>query len=731
MKKLFFIIAAIFGFIFSVTFLHGQHLFSVSQNDLSIENVTSLKNQITRLEISTLSLTKNNENKEMYPMALSSVQNTKIIILNEQTGNNVVLTPVEASLIEFQLAPFFIEELRQAVLGDASHYLIVEAASDFSVKNVASVSAAKRDVHIPCYLYGTKENVKEALSKDRQIVHIFKEKPELLIDDENNPELQRYAEQWEEAMSYYVYMYKLPDGGLWIYDEHFNVDNDKNESKIGVGGYLEFTLSGTMNTAQRTATEYALELWSEQLAGTVPIDMNVVFKAMSNGVLGAAYRMPSYWNPETQTWYCSALGNQLAGYNVVPSQRDIRIEMNSSANYNFELGANPGSGRYDCVTVMLHEVSHGLGFFPLCTSDGRYTYTASNGYGYYTDYPGIFDRQLFQGLTGPCLTELSQSERAALTISNNLYAGASGSNLLAANEGTRVRIYAPTTYSSGSSTSHWNTSVSFSTFMKSSIGANSALHTFNTRKIGILRDIGWMLPDNSNAVYVTFDANDGEKNMPPQEFLPYVAKKLRANSFVRSGYTFAGWNTSPDGTGTSYTERQTITISNDTKLYAQWQGNTYTLTFNPDGGTVNPTSKPVVYGSSVGELPIPEREGYAFVEWRLNNSPLTEDRIWTFAQNMTARARWSGLGIAETQHATFLQIVPNPANHTIELRIANHELRIDHIEFYNIFGQLVKSVPFAGQISKDVTTQRINISDLSAGVYVVKAGGKAVKLVVN
>ncbi|MCL2289662.1 MAG: InlB B-repeat-containing protein, partial [Bacteroidetes bacterium] len=599
MKKII-IIVTIIGFMFSVTFLHAQHLFSVNQNDLSTENVTLLKNQIAKSGISTLSLTKNNESKDMYALALSSVESTQIVILNEQTGAHVVIIPAIPST-EFQLAPFFIEELRQGVLGNANHYLIMETTSDFSVKNIASVSAAKRDVHIPRYLYGPKENVKEALPKDRQIVHIFKEKPRLITIPSDDPEFHRYITQLEEEMSYYVYMYKLPDGGLWIYDEHFNIETDETPSKIGAGGYLEFDLTtiGSITNEQRAATEYALELWSEQMAGTVPVAMSVRFYDMgSTNVLGSATRMPSYWDPATQTWYCSAVGNQMAGYNVVPSMQDIQIQMNTRANYNYELGANPGSGRYDCVTVMLHEVAHGLGFFPLVTSDGRYAYTATNGNGYYTNSPGIFDRQLFQGLTGPCITTLTQSERAALTISNNLYAGAPGSNLLAANEGTRVRMYAPTSYSGGSSTSHWdNTVTNFQTFMKSSIGANSALHSFNTRKIGVLRDIGWTLPNNPNAIYVTFDNNGAPGEMPSQEFLPGVAKKLRANSFTRIGYIFTGWNTAPDGSGTPYTERQTITISINTKLYAQWQGITYTATFNANGGTVNPASKQVVYGS--------------------------------------------------------------------------------------------------------------------------------------
>jgi len=739
MKKTFILIAAILGFTFSAVFLQAQHLFSVSQNDLSTESVTLLRNQIAGSEISTLSLTKNNEDKEVYAIAFSS--NTKIVILNEQNGNNVVIVPAGESPAEFQLAPFFIEELRQGILGNADHYFILETTNDFSVKNVAAVSATKREVFIPRYLYGPKEDVKEAFPQDRQIIHIFKEKPRLILVDPNDLEMQRYAAQWEEAMSYYVYMYQLPDGGLWIYDEHFNIDDEEDVNKIGGNGYLEFTLTGNMNAEQRAAMEYALELWSEQLAGTVPVGISLTFSPPS----GISYRSPSYWDPETETWYCSAVGNQMAGYNVVPNMRNIRMEMSSYYVFYYGLDANPGSG-IDFVTVMLHDVAHGLGFSSLCGANGRYSYGTPTGGSANTDYPGIFDRQLFDGLTGVCITELTQSERAAVVKSGNLYAGAPGSNLLAANEGTRIKMYAPSNFQSHSSASHWNPSVyNFQTFMKPTY-QGGALHTFNTRKIGMLQDCGWTLPDNPDAIYVTFDANGGNKEMPSQEFLSGVEKKLRANAFTRTNYTFIGWNTAPDGTGTSYTDRQAITISNNMELYAQWQGDTYALTFDPDEGTVDPTSKPVVYGSPIGELPIPVKEGYVFDSWRIGTVHITGNSIFTWLQDVTATARWSGLGIVETRLIASLQIVPNPASDFIELQISpagggqrgwnNYALnqvqgQIDLIEFYNIFGQLVKSVPFAGKTNKDITTQKINIADLSAGVYVVKAGNNVVKLIIK
>ena len=67
---------------------------------------------------------------------------------------------------------------------------------------------------------------------------------------------------------------------------------------------------------------------------------------------------------------------------------------------------------------------------------------------------------------------------------------------------------------------------------------------------------------------VTFDANDGTGTMAPQA--SSVPAALSANTFTRTGYTFAGWNTIADGSGTSYADEAEYTFSADLTLYAQW-----------------------------------------------------------------------------------------------------------------------------------------------------------------
>lgn len=70
---------------------------------------------------------------------------------------------------------------------------------------------------------------------------------------------------------------------------------------------------------------------------------------------------------------------------------------------------------------------------------------------------------------------------------------------------------------------------------------------------------------------VTFDANGGTGTMASQAVLSSADTKLNANTFTRSGYTFSGWNTKANGSGTSYSNGQSVTLSDNTTLYAQWK----------------------------------------------------------------------------------------------------------------------------------------------------------------
>ncbi|OFK25293.1 hypothetical protein HMPREF2826_03090 [Olsenella sp. HMSC062G07] len=83
-----------------------------------------------------------------------------------------------------------------------------------------------------------------------------------------------------------------------------------------------------------------------------------------------------------------------------------------------------------------------------------------------------------------------------------------------------------------------------------------------------------------------FDANGGTGAMQDQTLAKGEKTPIPANSFTRFGYTFAGWNTKPDGTGDAYADQAQIAIRQDTTLYAQWTKADNTVTMEDNGFTV-------------------------------------------------------------------------------------------------------------------------------------------------
>lgn len=111
----------------------------------------------------------------------------------------------------------------------------------------------------------------------------------------------------------------------------------------------------------------------------------------------------------------------------------------------------------------------------------------------------------------------------------------------------------------------------------------------------------------------------------------------------KPGYSFSGWNTLSNGSGTSFSVGDTFNISHNTILYAQWIRGSYTVSFEVNGGTPAPVGQTVLGGGSVAEPATPTKTGYSFGGW-YRDIELTS--LWNFGSdtvtsNMTLYAKWN------------------------------------------------------------------------------------------
>lgn len=143
----------------------------------------------------------------------------------------------------------------------------------------------------------------------------------------------------------------------------------------------------------------------------------------------------------------------------------------------------------------------------------------------------------------------------------------------------------------------------------------------------------------------TFNGNGGSTPSPSSITKEYNTALGTLPTCTRTGYTFLGWYTASSG-GTKIST--TTVVTKDITYYAQWSINSYTLTFNPNGGTVTPTSKNLEYNSAYGTLPTPTRASdaqytYTFAGWYTAATGGTQVTTTTkmAAKDTTVYAHWT------------------------------------------------------------------------------------------
>lgn len=209
---------------------------------------------------------------------------------------------------------------------------------------------------------------------------------------------------------------------------------------------------GTTLGAQRwNVYSKVAAIWAEQLDSTVPITVNAGWEALtctaSSATLGSA-SASGYWRnftgaPQRNVWYPRALANKLGKVNLVekngsdptlPANMDIKTQFNvnlgksdclPSKPFYLGLDNNAPTGSTNLMSVLLHELGHGLGF-SAGTSPQTGKRITSSGVG----YPAVWEQFMLDNTTGKTWLDMTDAERAASSVSTNL--AWTGANVAAA-----------------------------------------------------------------------------------------------------------------------------------------------------------------------------------------------------------------------------------------------------------------------------------------------------------
>ena len=124
-----------------------------------------------------------------------------------------------------------------------------------------------------------------------------------------------------------------------------------------------------------------------------------------------------------------------------------------------------------------------------------------------------------------------------------------------------------------------------------------------------------------NTYTVSYNANGGSGAPSSQTKTYGVTLTLSATKPTRTGYTFLGWSTSSTATSASYSAGGSYTSNSSSTLYAVWSINTYTVSYNANGGSGAPSSQTKTYGSTLTlSSTKPTRSGYDFLGWATSST---------------------------------------------------------------------------------------------------------------
>jgi len=261
---------------------------------------------------------------------------------------------------------------------------------------------------------------------------------------------------------------------------------------------------GTSLGAQRLqAFQFAADLWGARVESAVEIRVAARFDPLtcgaSSAVLGSAGPVSVARDfvgaPVPGTWYAIALANALGGVDLAPGADDVSATFNSSIGttcpfpltWYYGLDATPPGGQIDFVTVVLHELGHGLGFLTLVDLA---TGAKLGG------FDDAFMLNLERHTTGKLYPDMTNVGRVSASRSGpNLHwvgahVKAASGVLTAGRTDDHVQMFAPNPVQPGSSVSHFDTALAPNELMEPSYTV--PLHTPGLAA-ALFQDLGWTL----------------------------------------------------------------------------------------------------------------------------------------------------------------------------------------------------------------------------------------------
>lgn len=282
---------------------------------------------------------------------------------------------------------------------------------------------------------------------------------------------------------------------------------------------IQVTYNGFSPQAQ-TAFQAAVNVWQQRINSPKIIHINANWTPLGAGVLGSAGPNAFYLLSDNNI-YPAALAEALCNCEG-SSPVEITANFNSTfPDWYLGIDGNPPASDYDFMTVVLHELGHGLGFLSSFFVSG-----ANGGWGFDGTAATLrYDLgEWNQPSAGTKLTNTAVYANPSPALKTQLTDGTvffEGPQVLAVN-GARARLFAPNPYQPGSSNSHFDEATygtgTVNALMTPALDNGEVIHEPGPLMLALFRDIGWTtnLPSNPNITIANVSKLEGASGVTTQ-----------------------------------------------------------------------------------------------------------------------------------------------------------------------------------------------------------------------
>nr|WP_319572824.1 T9SS type A sorting domain-containing protein [uncultured Draconibacterium sp.] len=272
------------------------------------------------------------------------------------------------------------------------------------------------------------------------------------------------------------------------------------------------------------AFAYAVSIWESIIESDVPIRMQANWSDnLETNVLGncgpEAYYKDFKDAPFKGRYYPVAIAEKIAKREMNGESRyDMIANFSSKIDWYYGTDMNCPNTLYDLVSVVMHEIGHGLGFtgFLFVDSNNEYGAYGNIEFGEATSFDLLVEKGEIDGkqLVDTSFFENVSSELKRALISNDLYANSTIAQNR--NDGLKPKLYTPLTFNAGSSIYHLDDDTyghtNENSLMTHAIGMAEAIHDPGPITKGIMDDIGW------KNIFIRFDQVKDIEELKPLVF---------------------------------------------------------------------------------------------------------------------------------------------------------------------------------------------------------------------